>query len=113
MYAVIRKYNIIAGTVGELMQHVQEDLIPMISRMPGFRAYYVVEVGDHEVAAVTIFDTLAAAKAAAQRTAGWVAEYTPLFFEGFPETMAGPVGASSEPVGLSAASDEEKLQGCF
>ena len=113
MYAVIRKYDIIPGTVGELIQHVQEDLIPMISRASGFRAYYVVEVGDHEVAVVSIFDTLAAAKAAARQTASWVAEYTPLFFQGFPETMAGQVGASSEPFGLSAASYEEKLQGCF
>ncbi len=113
MYTVIRKYNLIPGTVEEFAQHVQESLVPILNRVPGFRAYYLVEVGDNEVAAISVFDTLADAKASARQTAAWVAEHTELFFQGFSKPMAGQVRVISEPARLSLTSQEELLQGCF
>lgn len=113
MYTVIRKYDLIPGTTEEFIEHVQESLVPIINRVPGFKAYYLVEVGDNEVAAICIFDTLADAKASARQTAAWVAEYTELFFQGFSKPMAGQVRVRSESARLSPTSTEELLQGCF
>jgi heme-degrading monooxygenase HmoA len=113
MYTVIRKYDLIPGTVEEFIQHVQKSLVPIINRVPGFRAYYLLEVGDNEVAAISIFDTLADAKASARQTAAWVAEHTELFFQGFSKPMAGPMRVQSEAACLPPASREELLQGCF
>jgi heme-degrading monooxygenase HmoA len=113
MYTVIRKYDVIPGTLEEFIQHVQESLVPIINRVPGFRAYYLLEVGDNEAVAISTFDTLADARGAAKQTAAWVAEHTELFFQGFSKPMAGPVRVQGEPARLSSTSREELLRGCF
>jgi heme-degrading monooxygenase HmoA len=91
MYTVIRKYNLIQGTKEELIQHVQEGLVPLLNRVPGFRAYLLVDAGDDEVAVVSTFDTLADAKAAARLTKEWVTEYAESFIQGSSKIAAGQV----------------------
>jgi len=115
MYTVIRKYDLIPGTVEEFIQHVQESLVPIMRRVPGFRAYYLLEVGVNEVAAISMFDTLVDAKASARQTAAWVAEYSELFFQGFSKPMAGQVRVQvqSEPGHKSPTNGYELLQGSF
>jgi heme-degrading monooxygenase HmoA len=113
MYTVIRKYDLVPGTVEEFIKHVQKSLIPIINRVSGFREYSLVEVGDNEVIAISIFDSLADAKEAARQTAGWVAEHTELFFQGFSKPMAGQVRVHSGPACLPHTSHEELLQGVF
>lgn len=113
MYTVIRKYDLIPGTVEEFIQHVQKSLVPIINRMSGFREYSLVEFGDNEVVAISVFDSLADAKASVRQTAGWVAEHTELFFQGFSKAMAGEVRVHSGPVCLPQTSQEELLQGVF
>ncbi len=113
MYAVIRKYNLLPGMVEEFTQQVQKGLVPIINRVPGFKAYYLVEVGNNEVAVISMFETLADAKASAQKTVTWVAEHTDLYFQGFSKPMAGPVRVQSDAAHLSSTSREELLQGSF
>ncbi len=113
MYTVIRKYDLIPGTKEEFIQDVQESLVPIINRVPGFRAYALVEVGDNEMAAISSFDTLADAKVSARLTADWVTEHTELFFQGFSKLAAGQVRVQSESACLSRTSREELLQGSF
>jgi hypothetical protein len=112
---VIRKYDLIPGTVEEFIQHVQESLVPIMRRVPGFRASYLLEGGDNEVAAISIFDTLADARTSARQTAAWVAEYSELFFQGFSKPMAGQVRVQvqCEPARLPPTKEEELLQGSF
>jgi heme-degrading monooxygenase HmoA len=113
MYTVIRKYDLIPGTVEEFIQHVQKSLLPIINRVPGFRDYSLVEVGDDEVVAISIFDSLADAKVSARLTAGWVAEHTESFFQGFSKAMVGQVRVHSGPACLPHPNHEELLQGVF
>jgi hypothetical protein len=72
-----------------------------------------VEIGDNEVIAISIFDSLADAKVSARQTAGWVAEHTELFFQGFSKAMAGQVRVYSGPASLPQTNHEELLQGVF
>jgi heme-degrading monooxygenase HmoA len=113
MYTVIRKYDLVPGTVEEFIKHVQKSLVPIINRVPGFREYSLVEVGDNEVVAISIFDSLADAKISARQTAGWVAEHTELFFQGYSKPMVGQVMVHSGPACLQRNSHEELLQGVF
>ncbi len=113
MYTVIRKYDLVPGTVEEFIQDVQKSLVPIINRVPGFREYSLAEVGDDEVVSISIFDSLADAKVSARQTAGWVAEHTELFLQGFSKAMAGPVRVHSEPACLPQTGHEELLQGVF
>jgi len=109
MYAVIRKYNLLPGTVEEFIQQVQRGLVPIINRIPGFKAYYLVDIGDNEVAVISMFETLDDAKASAQKTVNWVAEHTDLYFQGFSKPMAGLVRVQVD----SALSREDLLRGVF
>src|SRR5579859_7579091 len=91
MYTVIRKYNLMRGTKEELIQQVQEGLVPRLAHVPGFRAYFLLDVGDNEVAIISTFDTLADAKAAARLAEEWVAEYASPFIQGGSKIVAGQV----------------------
>jgi len=113
MYAVIRNYSLLPGTVEGFIQQVQKGLVPIISRVPGFKAYYLVAIGDNEVAVISLFETLADAKASAQKTVTWVNEHTDLYFQGFSKPMAGLVRVQSDAAHLSSTSREELLQGSF
>ena len=113
MYAVIRKYNLLPGTVEEFIQQVQRGLVPIISRAPGFKAYYLVDIGDYEVAVITMFETLADAKACGQKTVALLNEHTDLYFQGFSKPMAGLVRVQVDSAPLPSTSREELLQGTF
>jgi len=91
MYASIRKYYLIPGTVEQFMRRVQEGFVPLISQVPGFRVYYVLQVRDDEVISVSIFDSQAGAEESVRRAAGWVAKNLSSFIQGLPEVTAGYV----------------------
>ena len=113
MYAVIRKYNLLPGTVEEFIQQVQSGLVPIINRIPGFKAYYLVDIGDNEMAVISMFETLADAKASAKKTVAWINEHTDLYFQGFSKPMAGLVRVHIDSAHLPLTSREEHLQGIF
>ena len=58
MYREIRTYDLIAGTREEFIQHVQERLVPLLSHVPGSRAFSLVEAGDNHVTFISTFHTL-------------------------------------------------------
>ena len=113
MYTVIRKYDLVPGSVEEFIQQVQKNLVPIINRVPGFREFSVVEVADNELVAISIFDSFDDAKVSARQTSAWVAEHTELFFQGFSKPMAGQIRVHSGPACLPKPSHEELLQGVF
>jgi len=113
MYAVIRKYTLLPRTVEEFIQQVQKGLVPIINRVPGFKAYYLVDIGDNEVAVISLFETLSDSKASAQKTMTWINEHTDLYFQGFSKPMAGLVRVQIDAAHLPLTSMEELLQGSF
>lgn len=113
MYTVIRTYDLIPGTVEEFIKNVQKSLVPILNRIPGLREYSLVEVADNEVVAISSFDSFADAKASAHQIAGWVAEHTDVFFQGFSKPMTGEVRVQIGPVYPPRTSHETPLQGVF
>ena len=91
MYASIRKYKTNPGKAGELARRVHEGFLPIISKTPGFVAYYVVEAGNDVTASVSVFQSQASAEESNRIAAGWVKENIASFFEGSPEITAGSV----------------------
>jgi heme-degrading monooxygenase HmoA len=91
MYASIREYYIIPGTAEEFLRRVQEGFVPLISQVPGFGAYYVLQVRNDEVVSISLFDTQAGAEESVRRAAAWVAEHLVSFLQGFPEITVGHV----------------------
>jgi hypothetical protein len=91
MYAAIRQGKAKAGTAEELIHTIKEEAIPIISDVPGFKAYYVIYAPDDTVTAISIFDDYAGAEESNRRGLAWIAQrLTPL--------LAGPATAAAGPV---------------
>ena len=72
MFVVIRRYA--AGArAGEVARRVGEGLVPILAKLPGFRAYYCFVGEDGRPVSVSIVDSRAAAVVANERAREWVA----------------------------------------
>ena len=91
MYAAIRQGKARTGQAEELAQRIKEGLIPIISDVAGFKAYYVVYAPDDTVTAISVFDNAAGAVESNRRALAWNEQnLAPL--------LAGPVSAVAGPV---------------
>ena len=91
MYIVIRSYDLIAGTREEFIQRVQERLIPLLNRVPGFRAFTLLESGDNNVTFISTFNKFADAKASARLTNDWHTEHLNVYIQWYTRIAAGHV----------------------
>ena len=72
MFVVIRRYA--AGArASEVARRVGEGLVPILAKLPGFRAYYCFVGEDGRPVSVSIVDSRAAAVVANERAREWVA----------------------------------------
>lgn len=91
MYASIRRYHILPETAEEFLRRLQRGFVPLISQAAGFRAYYVLQVGDDQVVSVSVFDSQAEAEESVRRAADWVAQNIHSFIQDQPEVAVGHV----------------------
>jgi hypothetical protein len=89
MYASIRRYKTSPGAADELVQRVNQGFVPLVSRAPGFVAYYLLDAGNDIVASMSIFQDQAGAEESNRLAADWVRENIASLFEGPPEITAG------------------------
>jgi hypothetical protein len=110
MFLTIRRYSPQNGAINKaslalLRRQLHDEFLPVIRQIPGFRGYYVVNLGDRELLTVSLCDTTEGS-AESSRCA---AEYTlrnPLVFElGRPEIIEGEVLTSAETPQSSAELD--------
>ena len=62
MFVTIRRYSPKNGAVNKaslelLRRQIQDEFLPIIQKVPGFRAYYVLNVGNLEVVTLSFCDT--------------------------------------------------------
>ncbi len=91
MYASIRRYKTSPGAAAELARRVNQGFVPIISKAPGFVAYYVVDAGNDVVASVSVFQDQAGAEESNRMAADWVKENIASLVSGPPEITAGTV----------------------
>src|SRR5436305_14869995 len=96
MYAAIRQGKAKTGMAEELARRVKEGAIPIISDVPGFRAYYVVYAPDDTVTAISIFDDHAGAAESNRRGLEWIVENMTTQLPGLAMTGAGAVIVHTE-----------------
>jgi hypothetical protein len=95
MYAAIRKYSIKPNFIGEVMQRIQGEFLHIISREPGFTAYYALRLGNNEVLTISVFETQAGAEGSTPLAFAWVNKNLAGFIQGEPHTKVGWVFGSS------------------
>ena len=77
MYASVRQYTLNPGhgKVEEASRDVLAGLGPIISKAPGFVAYYVLDAGNNVVVAISIFESRAAEETANGMAADWFKQH--------------------------------------
>ncbi len=88
MYAIIRRYR--TSSVAEVVRRIEKEFLPIISKAPGFLAYYIVEEGMGVQSSISIFEDQSAAEYSSQLAAVWVREH-PTFLPEPPEISSGEV----------------------
>jgi len=91
MYAAIRQGKAKAGVADELARTIKDGAIPIISDVPGFKAYYVVYAPDDTVTAISIFDDYTGAEESNRRGLAWIEQNVEPLLAGPATAVAGPV----------------------
>ena len=75
MYCTIRRYEAVDATrTPELVQKVNETLVPQLSKLPGFSGYYLIEAKDGVMTSINLFDTSAHADESTRVSHDWIRE---------------------------------------
>jgi hypothetical protein len=74
MYVSIRRYKTSPGGAAEVSLRVNQGFVPIISKAPGFVAYYVVDTGNDIIASISVFQDQVGSEESNRLAAGWVKE---------------------------------------
>jgi hypothetical protein len=75
MHATIRRYDgIDVARTAELTRRIDTSLVPKLSKLEGFKGYYLIEAGDGVMSSLGLFESAAQADESTRVTASWVRE---------------------------------------
>jgi hypothetical protein len=92
MYAAVRRFEGVSDPQ-KVAQVAEEGFVPIISEMPGFVAYYWVDVGDSVVVSTSVFEHKDAEEQSTFRAGEFIGEHLAPFYPNPPQVSAGEVGA--------------------
>ena len=73
MHATIRRYEgVDQNRTVELTGKVNETLVPQLSKLPGFKGYYMIESGNGVFSSLGLFETREQADESAKLAASWI-----------------------------------------
>ena len=73
MHATIRRYEgIDKARTEELTNKVDETFLPRVSKLDGFRGYYLIETNEGVMSSIGFFDTMAQADELTRLSATWL-----------------------------------------
>jgi hypothetical protein len=92
MYVAVRRYEGVSDAQ-KVAQLAQEIFVPIISEMPGFVGYYLVDAGDGVMVSSSVFEHKDAEEQSNFRAGEFVAEHLAPFIPNPPQVTAGEVVA--------------------
>ena len=90
MYAAVRRFEGVTDSQ-KVMQVAREGFVPIISEMPGFVAYYLVDAGDGVTVSTSIFEHKDAEEQSTFRAGEFVQEHLAPLMPNPPQITAGEV----------------------
>ena len=73
MHATIRRYDgVDQNRTVELTGKVNETLVPKLSKLDGFKGYYLIEAGNGIMSSLGLFETSAQAEESTKVASSWV-----------------------------------------
>ena len=91
MYIAVRRYEGVSD-VQKVRQLVDEGFVPIISEIPGFVAFYWVDVGDGVVASTSVYEHKHAEEQSTIEAREFVQEHLAPLMPNPPQVTAGEVG---------------------
>jgi hypothetical protein len=73
-YGVMRRYQIDSTNVDEIAARAQEGFVPIVSKLPGFASYALLDAGGGTLVTLSGFRDEASADRSTQEAASWVKE---------------------------------------
>ena len=92
MYVAVRRYEGVTDSQ-KVAQLAKEGFVPIISEMPGFVAYYLVDAGDGVMVATSVFEHKDAEEQSNWRAGEFVAEHEAPLLPNPPQITSGEVVA--------------------
>ena len=92
MYGVVRRFEGVTDSQ-KVVQVDKEGFLPIISEMPGFVAYYLVDAGDGVTVSTSVFEHKDAEEQSTFRAGEFVAEHLEPLMPNPPQVTAGEVVA--------------------
>ena len=90
MYATVRRIEGVTDP-SEVGRQVEEGFIPIISEMPGFVAYYLVDAGEGVMVSTSVFEHQEAEEESTWRAGEFVAQHLAALMPNPPQITAGEV----------------------
>lgn len=97
MFAAIRRYEVGRGRSGEVASRASRDFVPVVSGVPGFREYFLVDDGTGVLNAVSVFESREGAEEANRRASSWDREGLAGLVRTEPEIVVGEVTVETVP----------------
>ena len=91
MYIAVRRYEGVSD-VQKVRQLVDEGFVPILSEIPGFVAFYWVDVGDGVVASTSVYEHKHAEEQSTIEAREFVQEHLAPLMPNPPQLTAGEVG---------------------
>jgi hypothetical protein len=93
MYATVRRYEgIDRARSQEITRKVGDSLLPSVSKLPGFRGYYLIDGGETVLTSIGLFENAKEAHESTRIAARWVREQKlESALPNTPKVTAGPV----------------------
>jgi hypothetical protein len=91
MYIAVRRYEGVSD-VQKVRQLVDEGFVPILSEIPGFVAFYWVDVGDGVVASTSVYEHKHAEEQSTIEAREFVQEHLAPLMPNPPQVTAGEVG---------------------
>ena len=110
MYVTLRRYPEIGARMYEMIaRKVEEGLVPMLKRQPGFRCYYAIVSEDGDGLSVTVFDERGQAARANEQVRGWGQANLRDLLPDRPEVFAGECGVAEAARGRGAGQGQPPI----
>ena len=103
MHATIRRYDgVDQNRTAELTGKVNESLIPKLSKLDGFKGYYLIEAGNGIFSSIGLFETPEQGEASTKVASTWVLdEKLETAFPSPPTITSGKIVAQSNGVAVA------------
>ena len=104
MHAIIRRYDgVDQNRTTELTSKVTETLVPELSKLPGFKGYYLIDAGDGVFSSLGLFETPEQGMESTKLVTTWLREQKlDTILHNEPKITSGRVVANSDRVLVAA-----------